>query len=598
MNIEEIKETPIWTLYEKGKNYLRMTNVYSDTDRNHRMYNGNQWDGAKLGGVEPVQINFIKPIVKYKLSVIHDNLYAIKFSSMNFANRELMKTSDRYCTMLNRYANRVWEKDSMDKKLREITKNAAINDEGVLYIDFDRENMMPINEVIEKSEIYYGNENSEDIQSQPYILMEKRMPVSNAIEFALEKGLGKSKTDYIIGDNETFEQAGDSAKQEVDNMVTLVYKLYKKGGTIHYSIATRWLNIVEDVDMGISLYPVAHLTWEQKKGSARGEGEVRNLIPNQLEVNKTEMRRLLTVKSQAYPKTIADVSKIANPQSLDTVGGVIKTTGQTVDDVHKVVGVLPPAQMSPDVKQTLDDLIQTSRDLAGAGDTATGEIDPEAASGRAILAVQQAQRAPVTEQKDATKFFIEDYSRIWLEYLIAYSVDGVDLEEEITNEDGTKSIQIVRVPQTVLKQLQAEVRVDITPKSAYDKAAQEQTLENLLINGLFQPNRSGELRAYAEALDDDSYAPKQKILEIVERIEENQLKIARIEAASQLMQQRANQFLMDDPDGQAQQIADAKSQLDAEAQIEAQEEEYAEEEAELDEQTAEAEEDLPEDEEE
>ena len=83
MDITEIKETPIWALYEKGRNYHRRVGIYVDTDKNYNFYNGNQWAGAKLGEVEPVQINFIKPIVKYKCAVIHANLYAINYSSQN-----------------------------------------------------------------------------------------------------------------------------------------------------------------------------------------------------------------------------------------------------------------------------------------------------------------------------------------------------------------------------------------------------------------------------------------------------------------------------------------------------------------------------------
>lgn len=565
MRIEEIKETQIWTLFERGRNFHRQKNFYTDTDRNHRMYNGDQWDGAKLGDVEPVQKNFIKPIVKYKVSVIHDNLYAIVFSSQNYENREFRKQAERVCEMLNNYAARVWEKDKMDFKGRRVTKDAAINDEGVIYVNFDQEKQMPVNEIIDKTEIYYGNENDDDIQTQPYILLTKRMPVSNAVDFALANGLSEDKTDYIIGDNDSFEQPGEDAKEEKDDMVTIVYKFYKQNGTVHYAMATRWIEIAKDRDMGISLYPIAHFVWEEKKGSARGEGEVRYLIPNQIEVNKTEMRRVLTVKQQAYPQKVANTNKITNPDALNRVGVTIKTNDQTVDDVKKIVGTLTPAQMSPDVKQLQDDLISTTRELAGAGETATGQVNPETASGRAILAVQQASQAPMTEQKESYKAFIEELARIWLEFLIAHSEDGVNLEETVTDPNtGEDVIQLVNVPQVTLQQLQATVKVDVTPKSVYDRFAQEQTIENLLLNGLFSPQRLGELEAYANALDDDSVAPKQKILEIIEDIKGRQQKIAQIQASAQIMQQRASQFLMGDADMQAQMMADAQMQMDAE----------------------------------
>ena len=590
MDIQEIKETPIWGLYEKGRNYHRQTNIYTDTDRNYRMYNGNQWEGAKLGDVEPVQKNFIKPIVKYKVSVIHDNLYAINYSSQNYENRAFRQAAERYCEMLNGYASRIWERDKMDFKGRRVTKDAAINDEGIIYVNFDKEKMYPVNEIIKKNDIYYGNENDDDIQNQPYILIRKRMPVVNAIELALAEGMSKDKTSFIIGDTDTFEESGEAAKLELDNMVTIVYKMYKQNGTVHFSIATRWVDIAEDIDTGLSLYPIAHFNWEEKEGSARGEGEVRFLIPNQIEVNRTEVRRVLTVKYQAYPQKIVDVSKIANPQALSTVGGTIRTNGQPVDDVHRIVGTLPPAQMSPDVKLLQDDLINITRDLAGAGDIATGQVDPESASGRAILAVQQASQAPMTEQKESYKNFVEDLAKIWLEYLIVHSVDGVNLEEEVTDPNtGKKTIQLVNVPQSALGQLGAAVKIDVTPKSVYDKFAQEQTIENLLMNGLFTAQRVSELATYAEVLDDDSVAPKMKILEAIEHIKEEQRKIAEINARAQLMQQRAEQFLMGDPDAQAEQISDAQMQLQMQAALEAKEAEYAAKEAELDEETAEAE---------
>lgn len=550
-------------MFEKGRNYHRVTGVYTDTDRNYRFYNGDQWEGAKLGGVEPVQKNFIKPIVKYKCSVIHANLYAINYSSQNYDDMAFQKEAELYCDMLNRYAHRVWEKDKMDFKGRRVTKAAAINDEGIIYVDFCKADMMPVNEIVKKSDVYYGNENNDDIQSQPYILIRKRMPVVNAIELAHKLGV-EGKDNLIVGDNDTFEESGDAAKLELDSMVTVVYKLYKKANTVHFAAATRLVTLAQDMDLGISLYPVAHFNWEEKEGSARGEGEVRHLIPNQIEVNRTEMRRVLTVKQQAYPLKVADRSKISNPSAVDTVGGVVWTNGQAVDDVHKILGTIPPAQMSPDVRQLQEDLIQVTRDLAGAGDTATGNVNPETASGRAILAVQQASQAPMTEQKETYKNFIEDIAKIWLEYLVVHAQKGVKMEKAVIDpQTGKKYVQVVTVPQEVLKKLQATVKIDVTPKGVYDKFAQEQTIENLLTQGFFTAQRVSELSTYAEVLDDDAVAPKMKILEAIEHIKEEQKKIATIEAKAQAVQQRARQFLMGGPEEQVSQVTAAMKQIRA-----------------------------------
>lgn len=158
MRPEEIRETTAWQLYEKGRNYHRLTNIYSDTDKNYRMYNGDQWEGAKLGDIEPVQKNFIKPIVKYKVGVVHDNQYAIVYSSQNFENREFRKNAEKICELLNKRAARIWEQDKMDFKGRKITKDAAINDEGIMYVNYDLENKTPVINIGLLNDFIYGRD--------------------------------------------------------------------------------------------------------------------------------------------------------------------------------------------------------------------------------------------------------------------------------------------------------------------------------------------------------------------------------------------------------------------------------------------------------
>lgn len=553
MDFEEIKETDLWNLYSQAQMYARQTNIYESTDKNFRMYNGDQWAGLKLKGIEPVQLNFIKPIINYKVGAISQNLWAIHYSAENIDVPEFVETARKTCELLNKKAAKIWEATYMDYMVRQICKNAAINGECPIYINFNENKNMPEIEVLNKTDIYFGNENHSDIQKQPYILLKKRMPVSLAKVLAEENGASKQEVQYILGDQETFEEAGDSAKEEKDNMVTVVWKLWKENKNVYMSIATRYCNIKENENTGLSLYPVTHMIWEEKQGSARGAGEITvGLIANQIEVNKTLMRRALVAKNTAYPQKVVNIDKIQNPSALNEVGGIIKVSGIGVQNVQDAFTNINPAQMSSDVERLQQDLIQTSRELASASQAASGDVDAEEASGRAILAVQQASQQPLVEQLGMIKKTIEDIARIELDMLKTYSEDGLEVENEVQDPmSGQTTIQLEKIDGIVLKELQATVKVDVTPKSAYDKYAQERSIENLFIKGMFNPQMLGQLKFYLECLDDDSVMPKQKLLERVDKELEKQSRIAEIQAQGQQLIAQQQQFYNMDPDSQA-----------------------------------------------
>lgn len=553
MDFEEIKETDVWNLYSQAQMYARQTNIYESTDKNFRMYNGDQWAGLKLKGIEPVQLNFIKPIINYKVGAISQNLWAIHYSAENIDIPEFVETARKTCELLNKKAAKIWEATYMDYMVRQICKNAAINGECPIYINFNENKNMPEIEVLNKTDIYFGDENHSDIQKQPYILLKKRMPVSLAKVLAEENGASKQEIQYILGDQETFEEAGDSAKEEKDNMVTVVWKLWKENKNVYMSIATRYCNIKENENTGLSLYPVTHMIWEEKQGSARGAGEITvGLIANQIEVNKTLMRRALVAKNTAYPQKVVNIDKIQNPSALNEVGGIIKVSGMGVQNVQDAFTNINPAQMSSDVERLQQDLIQTSRELASASQAASGDVDAEEASGRAILAVQQASQQPLVEQLGMIKKTIEDIARIELDMIKTYSEDGLEVENEVQDPiSGQTTIQIEKIDGIVLKELQATVKVDVTPKSAYDKYAQERSIENLFIKGMFNPQMLGQLKFYLECLDDDSVMPKQKLLERVDKELEKQSRIAEIQAQGQQLIAQQQQFYNMDPESQA-----------------------------------------------
>ena len=74
--------------------------------------------------------------------------------------------------------------------------------------------------------------------------------------------------------------------------------------------------------------------------------------------------------------------------------------------------------------------------------------------------------------------------------------------------------------------------------------------------GMFSHERLPELKIYTNLLDDESVMPKQKLEEAIKLEEEEQEKIAMLNAQAQLMKQRVGQFLGQDATAQASQIND------------------------------------------
>ena len=542
MNLEELEKTDLWNLYEKHMDFMRKREIFSDSDLNYRMYNGDQWYGLNIKGIEKIQHNFIKQIVKQKVSNITSNLFAVNYSPENIENTEFMEMARKCCDLLNKRASKVWDKDFMDKKIKKWAKQSAINDEAIAYVTYDDEEDNPINEIISKNDIMYGNENDEEIQLQPYIIVRQRKSVIELQHMAEKQKIDPKIVATIQPDNDTQTIAGDSGKDEVEDKCWLITKFYRKNGTIKFTQATKYCEIKKDRDMGTYLYPFAHFNWEEQEGNARGIGEVRQLIPNQLETNKTAMRRALTTKNISYPQKVVNEDSIVNIQDVNKVGSIIRFRDKGNLRASDVFMNTTPGQMGVDSEKLQNELITLSKDLANAGVATTGNINPESASGRAILAVQQAQNQPLTEQLIGLKSFIEDIARIWFEMWQVNATEGLIIENETVDSTGNKSVEMIEVPPYVLDALSTSVKVDITPKGAFDKYAQELSLENLFTNGKIS------FEEYVDSLDADSVMPKVKLVNIVKKRREAQEQISQMQLQANEIMNRTNQAMQNEQD--------------------------------------------------
>ena len=532
---EEVINTDIWNLLETGKNYNGMQTLYEQAEDNYDQYHGRQWKNLKKpkSAGEPIVLNIIKPIVKNKINTVNESSYEIVFNPNTYETEEELESLRAVAKGLTQFIMRMWEKSQSGKKVRSIVKNSCITSEGIIYFFNEDDNIK--SEEVYKNNIYYGNENDSDIQNQPYILATFRRTVKEVREKARKyKEVNKNElTDdeikNIVSDMDYWEETSkDKRVVEVSPMCTVVRKFERKeDGKIWISESTRTCEILKEQSTECELYPFAHYVWEDEVGYARGVSEISFIIDNQRAINKIATRRDIATTIGAYPKLVADTSVVKNPQALNQVGSTVELNGMRADDVNKVVSYLRPVSMSADAYNLQQDLIQGTKELLGAGDVALGNVNPEQASGKAILAVMNASKQPLNEQVENFKYFLEDCAKIILDIIKAYYIDGITLyttTDEINDLGQTEQIETpFKITQEELEKLDLNLKIDITPQSAYDKYAQEMSLENLLIKGMIT------LEEYAEALPEDSTMPKPTLESIIRKRQEKRNKIAQMQ---------------------------------------------------------------------
>ena len=507
-----MKKTDIWQKYEKCKNYMDGKSIVSKTERNWNFYIGDQWNGIKTGGQELPMLNFIKPIVQYKVSSVAQNAMTAVYSDMD-ANPSLQPVYEK----LNKYWQQCWEKSKMNQAAWKALKAAAI--QGDSYVYWEDADILSPPTVIPNTCIFLSNENIDNIQEQEYIIVQERWSYDACVAHARKNKISEKEIKLITTDNDTQSQIFN--KKEVDDKVTVLFYMEKKDGVVRVGRATKTA-IIEPVEpiqsmkdgkplKSLTVYPIIPYVWEQVPNSARGVGEVEQLIPNQLELNKTLARRSMAVSIGAYPRLAYDANAIENPEDLNKVGVAIAVNGGGAQSINQMISYLNATNISSDADKLSNDLLQITKDLAGATDYALGNVNPEQASGTAIIAVRDSAQVPLSEQVARYRQWAEDVSLLWLDLWIAYNPDGISFMAD--TEEGQIKVDIT---QEELNALKPTVRIDVSPDNQWTKLAEQQSLDNLFMNNQLT------LEEYVEATPDNSSIPKAKLKAIIDKRKQEQ----------------------------------------------------------------------------
>lgn len=506
--------TDIWEKYEKSRDYITSKNILQKTERNWRFYIGDQWHGLESGGEELPKMNFIKPICKYKIATVAQHSMVA-----NFIDTEGRDETRKICELLNKKFAKCWEKGKMDSIAWKLIKAACI--QGDSYIFYGTANTEKP-QILSNTNILLSDEQTDDLQEQKYIMIYERLFVKDVREEARKNGIPEEEIALIVSDEETEYNLINKEEVKGSDKCTSILYMEKRDGIVHIAKSTKnciYKKLtplaVKDADGkvvgGLTSYPILKMVWEEYPNNARGISEVEQFIPNQIEVNKTYARRSIAVKIFAFPKIAYNENEVSNPDDLDIVGAKIAINGEA-GEINKAIAYLNPAGTSADAKNLSDDLVNNTKELAGASDAVMGNVNPEQASGAAITAVRDQAALPLNEQVAMYKQFVENLALLWVDIWTTYNPNGFETTFEEDGKTATETISAREV-----EALKLDVRIDVSSDNPWTKYAEQQELTNLFVGGHIT------LEEYVEAASDNSPLPKNKLKRILAKRAQQQI---------------------------------------------------------------------------
>lgn len=475
-----------------------------------------QWEGVKSNGLPTPVFNFIKRVVLFSVAnVTTDN---IKLNATPLPSTSEMPADiiEVFSQIINDQFSAIFERNHMSGLIRENARNAAVDGDGCMYTywDADAETGQQAKgaiktEVLQNTQVIFGNPNSRDVQSQPYIIIERRMLVKEARKYARAHGVSEADAESIVAD----EKAVGNVWMDTlgGGKVTVLLRMWKEDGEVHCYECTRTQVLRKEWSIGIPLYPITWMSWDYIQDCYHGQAMITGLIPNQIFVNKLFAMSMISLMTLAYPKIVYDKTKVAKWSAK--VGSAIGVNG-SVDGVAKIID---PASISPQISQFIDTAIGYTQRFLGATDVALGDTRPDNTS--AIIALQRASAIPAELTRRNLMQNIEDLGRIYMAFM-AENYGKRYVEIKIPQQGGTAMIEF---DFGLLKKIPCTIDLDAGASAYWSEIASMQTLDNLLMNKMIPVSE------YLRRLPAGQISEREALIAIMEASEQQQQQAAMAE---------------------------------------------------------------------
>lgn len=480
----------VWKKYNRGVEFKQQLGLYDTVQENENFFIGKQWEGVQANGLPTPVFNFMKRVTMFQVATITSDNIAARVTPLVATKEKSKLELERIAAMVNDQLAMMFERNKIPALLRVYARNAAVDGDSCTYTYFDTDiqngQEVPgeiVTEIIENTRVHFGNPNSRDVQSQPYIIFSRRLPVEDVQWMAEENGCSEAEIENIKPDEDSFYSEMDNLN---DRRVTTLLYLWRDRETkrIHKFECTHDVVISKDTDTKLTLYPVTWLCWDYIQDSMHGQASITGLIPNQVFINRLFAMTMISLMTTAYPKIIYDKTRL--PGGWDSrVGAAIAVNG---GDVTNIAKIMDPAQISPQIAQFIELAIDYTQNFLGASDVAMGDARPDNTS--AIVALQRAANTPLELTKQNLYQSIEDLCKIYLDQMRAFYgkrvVEMKGLENATEQPFGIPLDDMTFLQEfdfSTLKDFPTAVRTDVGASSYWSEIASMQTLDNLLMQG-------------------------------------------------------------------------------------------------------------------
>ena len=560
--------TKAWQLYEEGRRYNNSLtpNQYDLVKTNTEFFAGNQWlnlpDTPAMRELLKPTFNILKRVALLFIASLTSSGVTIHFDPLaNYGAGFISDTGEEASVFANAEVLNLLEKLKFDYHIRRALMDGAQTGDYCAHFWFDPD-AAPYGgmlggggggeirmELVDGINVIFGNPHDRNVENQPFILLVGRDTVENLKAEA--KRVRHNKEVYegsIQADMENQDFAGVGAQVELnaddDTGQALYVLLYtrvekevteigpdgiprkRKVGSIHVTKATKTAVIYEDVDTGLSVYPIAWGNWEEQKNQYHGRALVTGLIPNQIFINRMFASAMRHFQLMAYPKIVYNKQLI--PLWSNEIGQAIGIDAKNMPpnmSVRDVAAAIPAADMSGQMFALIDKVLTYTKECLGATDAQMGNVKPDNTS--AIMVLQTNAEVPLENIRTLLHEWVEDIGRILLDMMgTYYGRRPVMVEEEMTelatNPDGSvardlRTGQMItrtvkkKIPKafdfSAFKNLWLSIRADVGATTYFSEIAMTQTLDNLRRDGLLN-----EIQ-YLERIPDKLIPNKQELLD-------------------------------------------------------------------------------------